>query len=136
MRNGYSEETKAAVLAALLAGQSQSEVAAQYHIPVGTIAAWSARASGGASAASTSSDKRRRIGELLLTYLEANLNALTVQAHVFAEESWLKKNRAEQVGVLHGILTDKAIRLLEAFARSDTDDDADRLPGELDAEAT
>jgi transposase-like protein len=43
MANHYSEEIKAAVMAALLTGQSVSEVAKEYKIPEGTIYSWKSR---------------------------------------------------------------------------------------------
>lgn len=39
----YSEETKAAVLAALLEGQAVSQVAREYDIPRGTVKSWKNR---------------------------------------------------------------------------------------------
>lgn len=43
MANHYSEETKAAVMAALLTEQSVTQVAKEYDIPTGTIRSWKSR---------------------------------------------------------------------------------------------
>jgi transposase-like protein len=40
--NRYDESTKAAVMGALLAGQSISSVAREYQIPKGTVSEWKA----------------------------------------------------------------------------------------------
>ena len=115
-RRKYSEETKAQVLAALLAGQSVREAADQYKIPRGTISHW---AKGRPRQMETDGDTKKRIGELLISYLEENLTTLAVQARMFRDEEWLKQAHPEQVAVLHGVLSDKAGKILEAF----TDDD-------------
>lgn len=119
-RREYSEETKAAVMAALLSGQSVSQVAATYHIPIGTVKRWSAAAKEQLEPVRT--EKRERIGELLLDYLEANLAALKAQAKVFADAEWIQKQPASEAAVLHGVIADKGIRLLEALAQSNADD--------------
>lgn len=111
-RREYSPEEKAAVMAALLAGQSVSQAAATYRIPRGTIAAWS----GEVRRMQTDPNTKKDIGDLLVRYLESNLQALTAQMEVFSDRKWLEKQSASEVGVLHGILADKAIRLLEALA--------------------
>lgn len=118
----YSPETKAAAMAALLAGQSISQVASEYRIPPGTVKAWSVivrthpavvEVASDATAATTK--KAAEIGDLLITYLRANLATLEAQAIVFRDPDWLKKQDAAGVAVLHGVLTDKAVRLLEAL---------------------
>lgn len=118
MANGktYSDETKAAAMAALLAGQSVDEVAKRYRIPEGTIRSWKSRQLNGESIATVAMEKREIIGDLLIDYLYESLRTLKAQVIVFADESWLKKQPASEVAVLHGVITDKAIRLLEALA--------------------
>lgn len=126
----YSEETKAAVMAALLAGQSVSQVAAEYKIPEGTIWAWTHRELNGksngydASLASAASQKKQRIAELILEYLEALFVALKNQAELFGDnKNWLSKQAASEVAVLHGVLADKGIRILEALASAAEEQD-------------
>jgi len=115
----YSEEQKAEVMAALLAGQSVREVARQYNIPRGTIATWSASID---RKISTDSDTKKEIGNLIVGYLAESLNTLRIQVRAFADEEWLHKQPASEVAVLHGVIADKAIRLLEALAGDEPDD--------------
>ncbi len=117
----YDPETKAAVMAALLTGQSVGALAAEYQIPAATIRSWKARGSG---IAGVDQEKKIEIGDLLMAYLRANLAALEAQAEVFADPVWLKKQPASEAAVLHGVMADKAVRLLEAFGRNDSDTDA------------
>src|SRR5690349_13927063 len=87
----YSAETKAAVLAALLAGQGVTEVAAAYAIPEGTVKAWRSHSKGNVKSASSVLAKREQIGELLIDYLHGNLKTLKAHQRVFADPEWLKQ---------------------------------------------
>ena len=111
----HSNETRAAVVAALLTGQSISNVASEYKIPEGTVKGWSARLNGSKL---VEPQKKEEIGELLIEYLRANLETLRLQAEMFSDKKWLAKQTASEAAVLHGVMTDKAIKLLEALSRS------------------
>lgn len=115
----YSNEVKASVMAALLEGQSVSAVAKQYKIPKGTVSGWKQKAFLGADIKSSdpvATQKREEIGDLLLDYLRTMLCTLKVQAEHFGDKSWLKNQGANELAVLHGVSTDKTIRLLEALS--------------------
>lgn len=107
-------------MAALMAGQSITEVAKAYKIPRGTVSYWSAQADRPLDQADPSTKKE--IGELILGYLKVTLQTLAVQQTVFADQDWLRKQPASELAVLHGVSADKAIRLLEALSG---DDDAE-----------
>lgn len=113
----YSDETKAAVMAALLAGQSINSVAREYKIPKGTVSAWKNRG----VAKKATQKKIDDIGELLIKYLRTNLRTLDKQAEFFGDEAWLKRQTASDVAVLHGVMTDKSVRLLEAMSNATND---------------
>jgi transposase-like protein len=110
----YKDETRAAVMAALLTGQSVSSIAKQYDIPKGTVSNWKRNTSGTIKR----TQKTEHIGELLIRYLQSNLEALSAQAEQFKDHDWLRKQTASDAAVLHGVMTDKAIRLLEALSKS------------------
>ncbi len=112
-RRTYDPEVKAQVIAALLAGQGAEKVARQYQIPVGTVRSWKAKAKEPSGVATL---KKKEIGDLLLDYLAVTLSTLAKQAELFADETWLREQDASSVAVLHGVLADKAVRLLEALA--------------------
>ncbi len=65
--------------------------------------------------------KENVIGDLLIEYLEANLRALKAQAEVFTDKTWLTEQGASEAAILHGVMTDKAVRLIEAFSAHDSD---------------
>lgn len=115
----YSDEEKAAALAALLEGQSVRYVAKEYNIPMGTLKYWR-----GKNTPSTVDPKKaEEIGDLLLEYLRSNLTALQAQAKQFADPQWLSQQGASEAAVLHGVMTDKAIRLIEAMGRAGVTND-------------
>ena len=115
----YSDTIKAQALAALLAGQAPSEVARVFGIPVGTLRSWKSRQQRGEGVAVVATEKRERIGALLLEYLEVNLETLKIQQLVFRNEEWLYKQSASEIAVLHGVSFDKAVRLLEGLAENE-----------------
>lgn len=124
----YSDDIKAQALAALLAGQSFSEVARAMGVPIGTLKSWKQRNADmlqGAVAvdASTATTKKERIGALLLDYAVVTLETLKAQQVVFRDVEWLKKQSAAEVATLHGVSFDKVVRLLEALTDSGAEDD-------------
>jgi transposase-like protein len=118
----YSDDLKARCLAALLAGQSFSQVASAFSVPIGTLKSWKQRDMGGVRNPDATA-KRDRIGGLLLDYLEEGLITLREQVKVFRDPDWLKKQPAAELAVLHGVIADKQIRLLEALADNTTGED-------------
>ena len=117
-RRSYSNETKAAVVKALLEGQSISEVAEEWDIPRGTVSGWSSAArKEGASSITTT--KKEQIGALLVEYLRESLETLRQQQEHFRDKEWLEEQGAAEIATLHGVTTDKVVRLLEAMARHD-----------------
>ncbi len=104
-------------MAALMAGQSLDAVAREYKIPKTTLHNW--RRPRRSQVFGT--EKESEIGDLLIDYLRANLAALRAQAEVFTDKVWLTEQGASEAAILHGVMTDKAIRLIEAFSVRDPD---------------
>ena len=121
----YSEQIKAQALAALLAGQSYTQVAQAFGVPIGTLRSWRSRYRAGDPVANVATQKRDRIGALLLEYLETTLETLKAQQVVFRDETWLKQQSASEIAILHGVTVDKTIRLLEGLADTSESDRAD-----------
>jgi hypothetical protein len=115
-------QTKAAVLGALLAGQAVDEVAKTFRLPVGTVKRWKHESS------NVEREPGERIRELLTTYLEKTLETLTIhQEGIFRDAEWLAKQDAADLAVLHGVVNDKAVRLLQAIDRG-LEDESDPAP--------
>ena len=118
----HSDETRAQVIAALLAGQGVSEVAKQYHLPQSTVSRLKTQIKDKLD--ELGCKKKRDFGEKLATYLEANLNALTAQAKAVSDPVYIKKQAAHELATLHGVMADKGIRLLEAASQLGNDEDS------------
>ncbi len=115
-RQKYDSQVKAAVLSALLAGQGVEQVAAEFNIPEGTVAGWKSKQQGEAPV-DLSHDQRADVGQLLVEYLKENLTTLKFQQQtIFRNSEWLKSQSAAELATLHGVIADKAARLLEAMA--------------------
>lgn len=108
-RQSYSEETKAAALADLVF-LGAGATAAKYGIPSGTLRSWQSR-----EAQPVATLKNSHIGALVASYLEANLQALTAQAYVASQPEYIDRQPAESLAILHGVMADKSVRLLEAL---------------------
>lgn len=118
----HSEEVKAAVMAALLAGQSISQVAKEYSLPVGTIKAWSSRAR--SEPVLVTEGRKALIGDLILDNLEAMLRAVTrIVNSVSENKDWLEKQSASELGVFIGVLQDKSIRIVESIPDDEPEED-------------
>ena len=63
--------------------------------------------------------KKEAIGDLLVQYLETNLKTLKAQSDVFADPEWIRQQDASEMAILHSVLTDKTVRLLEALGPGD-----------------
>lgn len=114
----YPPETKAAALAALLAGQSVSAVAREYQIPKGTVSNWKTRRAGVSDVPDAGTQKAESIGDLLVTLLEQNIRGLIAASAVMQDPEWVKRQEASELGVFLGITHDKVVRMLEAMDRS------------------
>lgn len=110
----HPDEVQAQVMAALLAGQGIMEVSRQYNLPESTIREWV----DSDTIAEVRAQKGREIERLLFNYLTANLKALEAQAQVVTEAEYIKQQPADSLAVLHGVMADKSIRLLEAIHRA------------------
>ena len=117
-RREHDEQTKAAVMAALLTGQSVYAAARDFKIPIGTVKRWSADAK--ERLAPVRNQKQERIGDLLIDNVEAALETTREILNVVKDPKWLRIQEASEIGVLYGIIQDKTFRILEALPDSET----------------
>lgn len=117
-RANYDDNVKAAATAALLAGQGVDKVAEEYEIPPSTLRGWKSKAK---AEGHVPPQKKEAIGELLVSYLETNLKTLKAQSEFFRDREWLLKQSAQELAILHGVVTDKTVKLLEALNASPGD---------------
>jgi transposase-like protein len=124
----YSPEVKAAVMAALLSGQSASSAAKEYGIPRGTVAAWRTRDAepfvalvATDAAQKKQEEARAEIKALVLELLIAQLKSQIAMANHAADKEWLHKQFADGLAVLYGVGNDKVFRMLEALGSVGTE---------------
>jgi transposase len=120
-------DVRAAVMAALLAGQGVSEVAEQFKVSKATVSRIKASISPD-RLKQLETKKEEDFGALLSGYLHETIITLTEQARYFRNETWLAKQPAAEVAVLHGVQADKAFRLLEAIEQANLPDAQPDVP--------
>ncbi len=124
MAQAHDNEIKAQVMAALLAGQSVSSAAREYKIPKGTVSGWRKEALVKMERSQVGEDPTQKsvtIDDLLLDYVHVNLVTLRAQSEFFRDKEWLKQQPASELAVLHGVVADKTIRILEAWGNNQGD---------------
>lgn len=111
----YSPDTRAAVLAAIAAGEPIAAVARQYGIARSTVQNWMASSHVSEYRTPAIQQKKAEIGQQVYGLLEDYIETLRIQVRATRDEDWIKKQSADSLAILHGVLADKSIRLLAAF---------------------
>lgn len=116
MAREYSPEVKAAVMAALIAGQTVRQIEREYGVSKGTISAWNQEAKGIVSAIElVPNTKKEQIKGLLIDLLIAKIKAQIAISEHAANAEWLANQDASALAMFYGVSDDKLIRLLEKF---------------------
>lgn len=110
----HNAEIKARAIAMLAAGEHIAEVARQLGLAESTIRTWGKRA--GVDFAEIRAEKKENLADLVAACLAANLTALSAISAFVRDEAWLRRQRAGDVAMLYGVMSDKAVRILEAHA--------------------
>lgn len=117
----YSVETKAAVMTALLSGQSTNQIAVDYNIPIGTIRSWKSREEIINGRTAIIATEKKEVATLIVDLLEAQLEtAKRIIDSIDGE--YIKEQGASEVAVLFGVISDKTFRMLEALGRAEDKD--------------
>ena len=120
MARRYTDDFKAEVMAALLAGQSIREVAEDYDVPRGTVGGWSAKLRD-AGVPNVSDSKKEEIGDLLLEMVREQIQAAIAMLKHFQDKSWLRDQDAAEMAVLYGVNDDKLQRILSRLSQGEED---------------
>lgn len=108
------DTVRAAVMAALLEGQTVSAVARKLKLSKATVSRIKT-AILPAQLKQTETEKRDKITVLIETHLETALGlANELATKTIKNDNWVAKQPAGEVAVFYGVLTDKAFRILEA----------------------
>lgn len=109
-------ETRAAVIAALLAGQGVNEVARQYKISAATVSRIKKELPN-ETLQRIETEKKERLVDLVENHLRASLKAAVEIAEQAHDHPWRARQSAENLAVFYGVLTDKSLRLVEVAGR-------------------
>jgi transposase-like protein len=104
----YSAQIRAEVLAALATGESAHSVARRLGIPRTTVVRWGAQLR-------TDGPQKKELGEQVMSFLEEGITTLCAQARFTRDREWLLQQDARSLAMLHGVMFDKAWRLLGAY---------------------
>lgn len=127
-RQKYSAEVKAACIAALRLGSSPAEVAKQFNVLPATVRGWKSRLeplngpapspevlAGMNPTERARAEEHERVRSLVMDYLMQGLESLREQAKTASQDDYLRGQSAHDVAILHGVLADKVVRILEAY---------------------
>jgi hypothetical protein len=116
MTRDYTPEVKAAVMAALMEGQSIREASRTTGVPKTTVQHWNEELRGMVGRVPTvPSTKKGQINELLVDLLIAKLESLIALSEHSGDKKWLQSQDASAVAMLLGVSDDKVMRMLEKF---------------------
>jgi transposase-like protein len=105
------DEVRAAVMAALLAGQGVSEISSTFDLPHQTVSDLKQvleREFG-------SFGNKKDISEQILELLGTQLDALKTIAANVGRPEYVEKQPASEIAVLYGVISDKAFRIVSAI---------------------
>ncbi|HKQ73016.1 MAG TPA: helix-turn-helix domain-containing protein [Blastocatellia bacterium] len=122
-----SDDIRAAAMAALLAGQRVGEVAAQLNVSAATVSRIKQQIPPD-QLKELETRQEETFGDLLAGYLRETITTLREQAIFFRNKTWLFRQSASEVAVLHGVCADKGLRLLEAIERSNEVEETTETP--------
>ena len=108
----HSDEVKAKVIAALLAGCGVVEIARELNLPQQSVSNYK-RDIPEEKLGELRHKKGERIDDLVYDYLVQNLETLRAQSKVVSDESYINQQPAGELATLHGVIADKTVRLLE-----------------------
>lgn len=111
----HSDETRAAVIAALLTGEGVNEVSRRMQLDKSIVSRIKSTM-GDEKLQQVATEKATRMESLLVDYLQSNVAALKAICDVTKDASYLKRQPASEIAALHAELATRAFRLLEAEA--------------------
>jgi len=118
--SSYSIEVRSLVLAGLMTGKTATEISELYNIPQPTVTRWKQQIP--ELMRELEFDQREMIRLNLFNIIIQSQYALLKQIEVFSNTEWLAQRSAKSLTILHGVMQDKIIRLLEAFASTTSED--------------
>jgi len=118
-----SDETRAAVVAALLTGQAVNVIAREHGLNASTVSTIK-KSLPQKQFELVRTESRSRLDDLLIDALATNLSAQAFLLDAVCDRNYVSKQSAEHISTLYGTIADKALRIIEitnAAAHQDRD---------------
>jgi CO dehydrogenase/acetyl-CoA synthase epsilon subunit len=109
-----SDEKKAVVIAALLAGQGVNQVAEQYRVPKASVSRLK-KLIPQKELEQVGTQKAENIANLIAANLQGSFEAIKNILKVTENADWLNKQPASELATFLGVTSDKVFRVLEAI---------------------
>ena len=109
-----SDARRAAVMAALLTGQSVTQVAEEYKLSKASVSRIKSSIDP-KIVEQAETEKRKDLNELLLELVTTNIETLTAQSLIVRDSGYIKAQSADNLAVLYGVIADKTVRILAAL---------------------
>lgn len=116
------DNTRAAVIAALLEGQAVTKVAEDYKIDKATVSRLR-KAIPAEALQQVATKKEIDIAGKIADHLNASFEALTNILAVTRDHAWLAKQNASDLATFSGVTADKVFRVLEAIENAQAQDE-------------
>lgn len=117
-----SDQTRAAVMAALLTGQSVNKIAEEFEVSKSTVSALrkslpklNLEQPRTQKESDNPDDPNETLESLVLKYVATNLRTLEAQSKAVGDPDYIKNQPASELAVLHGVIADKTFRILSAL---------------------
>lgn len=108
-----TEALSAAVVAALTLGQSATIIAQRFGLDVAQVKRWEK-----AYDISNPIKRRDQLSEMLLVFIEQELNALMTISMITQDEEWIKKQPADVLANFVSAKQDRMMQILAAFSKA------------------
>lgn len=112
------DATRAAIMAALLTGQSVGEASRGLDIAKSTVSRIKARMTP-LDLQAAQDARGNELETLVLEYVRTNLETLTAQSRVAGMPEYIQAQPASELAVLHGMIAEKTFRILSALRPAD-----------------
>ena len=111
-----TDDIRAAVMAAFVAGMSNTEISKKYHVPRTTIIGWREQLPAHVNEQIDEVRHKKQVDfdALFSELAEANLQALISIAKVAADPAYLRTQTGHDIAVLSGVIADKTFYVFEA----------------------
>jgi transposase-like protein len=109
----HSAKVKGAAIASLLTGDTVSEVATKHGLDKSVVSRWKARIPKG-ELQRVATKKGEQIDCKIFECAKSNLESLTAQAKTTGDPEWIRQQSAKDLALLHGVMFDKSLRILDA----------------------